>query len=435
MISRRSALLSTLFGAGYVGLRALATGLPPSLLLNPRQALAASGSACGDSSRAQYIIFNTSSTGDPINASVPGTYEDPNIVHSPDPALAPKSLMLRGQAFSAAAPWAALPQHVLDRTVFWHLMTDTPVHAEQPNVLRLMGKTDPREMFPSLLAQRLAPCLGTLQPQPISVGALTPSEGLSYAGAALPIVPPLALKATLGNPEGPLSALEPLRDSTLNDLYALYKTDATPAQKRYLDSLSISQRQVRGIKQELLDALSAIKDNGAQSQMIAAVTLIRMNVSPVIAVHIPFGGDNHADSGLKLETAETLSGVAVLADLMQQLESAGLQDKVSFVSLNVFGRTLGAGSLEGRQHNDHHQVSLTIGKPFLGGVIGGVAPLGEDFGALPIDSKTGVGTPGGDIAAVETLAAFGKSVLSAVGADVSGINAPSAAVIDAAIGS
>jgi len=73
-----------------------------------------------------------------------------------------------------------------------------------------------------------------------------------------------------------------------------------------------------------------------------------MNVSPVIAVHIPFGGDNHADPGLKLETAETLSGVAVLADLMQRLESAELQDKVSFVSLNVFGRTLGAGSLVGR---------------------------------------------------------------------------------------
>ena len=40
MITRRHALMSTLFGAGYVGLRALATGLPASLLLNPRHALA-----------------------------------------------------------------------------------------------------------------------------------------------------------------------------------------------------------------------------------------------------------------------------------------------------------------------------------------------------------------------------------------------------------
>ncbi len=31
-ISRRKALLTTLFGSGYIGLRALATGLPAALL-------------------------------------------------------------------------------------------------------------------------------------------------------------------------------------------------------------------------------------------------------------------------------------------------------------------------------------------------------------------------------------------------------------------
>ena len=45
IVSRRNALLSTLSGAGYVGLRALATGLPVSLLLNPRRALAAAPAA------------------------------------------------------------------------------------------------------------------------------------------------------------------------------------------------------------------------------------------------------------------------------------------------------------------------------------------------------------------------------------------------------
>ena len=39
--TRRQTLMSALFGAGYVGLRALATGLPASFLLNPRRALAA----------------------------------------------------------------------------------------------------------------------------------------------------------------------------------------------------------------------------------------------------------------------------------------------------------------------------------------------------------------------------------------------------------
>jgi hypothetical protein len=170
-LSRRR-LLSALLGAGHVGLRALATGLPPAFLAHPRRALAQAAPACAD--KAQFIIFSTSGDGDSINTCVPGVYEDPLIVHSPDPALAPRPLVIRDRTYSAAAPWSALPQKVLDRTVFWHLMTDTPVHSKQPEVLELMGATQKREMLPSLLARHLAPCLGTVQPQPITVGALTP---------------------------------------------------------------------------------------------------------------------------------------------------------------------------------------------------------------------------------------------------------------------
>src|SRR5499427_7730592 len=120
MITRREAILSTLFGSGYVGLRALATGLPASFLLNPRKALAAAATppACTTPAKAQFIIFATSGGGDPINSSVPGTYEDANIVHSTDPSMAPTPLSIGGQTFTAAAPWAGLPQAVLDRTVF-----------------------------------------------------------------------------------------------------------------------------------------------------------------------------------------------------------------------------------------------------------------------------------------------------------------------------
>ena len=39
-ISRRKALMSALFGAGYVGLRALATGIPASVLLKGHRAFA-----------------------------------------------------------------------------------------------------------------------------------------------------------------------------------------------------------------------------------------------------------------------------------------------------------------------------------------------------------------------------------------------------------
>lgn len=37
-INRRETLLAGLFGAGYVGLRAMATGLPAWFLVNPREA-------------------------------------------------------------------------------------------------------------------------------------------------------------------------------------------------------------------------------------------------------------------------------------------------------------------------------------------------------------------------------------------------------------
>jgi hypothetical protein len=436
MITRRSALMATLFGTGYVGLRALATGLPASLLVNPRRALAApTPPPCGAASKAQYIIFSTSGDGDPISTSVPGTYDDPMIVHSPDPSMAPRPLTIGGRTYSAAAPWSTLPSAVLGRTVFWHMMTGTSVHPKEPQVLELMGATQQNEMLPSLLARQLAPCLGTIQSQPICVGALTPSEALIYQGAAQPIIPALALKATLTNPPGPLSDLQPLRDATLNQLYDVYKNGASPAQKQYIDSLVTSQQQLRSIKQNLLDALSSIKDNSAASQVLAAITLIQMNVSPVISVHIPFGGDNHRDIALADETAQTVSGVATIVSLMSQLAATGLQDRVSLVTLNVFGRTLGPGNTDGRQHNGNHQVSLCIGKPFRGGVIGAVGPVAPDYGALPLDSKTGAGTMSGDIRAIDTLSAFGQTMLAAIGADPSVISSPNntAKVVTAAL--
>src|SRR5438046_2222849 len=111
MISRRDAILSTLFGAGSLGLRALATGLPLSFLANPKKALADSSEpTCNAADKAQYVIFSTSGDGDSINTSAPGTYDDPKIVHSPDPALAPRALTIRGKSFTAGTPWSTLPQ-------------------------------------------------------------------------------------------------------------------------------------------------------------------------------------------------------------------------------------------------------------------------------------------------------------------------------------
>jgi hypothetical protein len=272
-------------------------------------------------------------------------------------------------------------------------------------------------MLPSLLAKQLAPCLGTVQAQPITLGASSPSEGLSYGGQALPIIPPLALKATLTSPTGALANLQALRDQTLTQLDGLYRGSANAGQKAYLDALVTSQSEVRNIRQDLLSSLSSIKDNSVASQITAAVALIQMNVTPVIAIHIPFGGDNHTDAALAKEAQQTVDGVAAIGSLMAQLAAAGLSDQVTFLSLNVFGRTLGPRNVDGRDHNENHQVSITIGKPFRGGVIGGVAPGGGDYAAVAINSATGAGGSGGDISPVESLASFGKTALAAVGVD------------------
>jgi hypothetical protein len=426
-VSRRNVLMSTLFGTGYVGLRALATGIPAGVLLRGTRALAADPASCAAKSKAQYVIMQTSYYGDPWNANAPGTYGSgplATISHNLATTMAPTPLTINGTASTAALPWATpaagglMPQSVLDRTTFWHIMTGTPVHPQEPGVLGLLGATAPNEMLPSLLAKQLAPCLGTIQSQPITLGAVNPSEALSYEGQALPIIPPLALKDTLTNPAGPLAGLtnlQVLRDQTLAKIDDIYRSTATKAQKSYLDALITSQSQVRSINQDLLSALGNIKDNSVASQITAAIVLIQMNIAPVIAIHIPAGGDNHFDAGLATEASQTVSGVGAIASLMSQLQSAGLQDQVTFMSLNVFGRTLGASNTDGRTHNPNHQMSLTIGKPFVGGIVGGIGPVGGDFGALSINSSTGAAN--GDIPAEQTLASFGKTVMSALGVD------------------
>ncbi len=422
---RRSLLMSTLFGAGYIGLRALATGLPVGVLLKGRRALADGTLTCIDKSKAQYFVMSTSYLGDPINANAPGSYDIAAITHPTQPTMAATKMTVGTTQTTAALPWAQLPSSILNRTTFWHIMSNTPVHPAEPQVLSLLDTTQSNEMLPSIISKQMAPCLGTLQSQPITVGAANPSEGLKYEGQALPIIPPLALKSTLTNPTvspfTELTKLQSIRDNTLAQLNDLYAGTATKAQKAYLDSLILSQQEIRGINQALLDMLSSITDNSVASQTTAALALIKMNVTPVVAIHIPFGGDNHFDDTATLgplgtEAQQTVSGVASIQNLIQSIDGYGMTNQVSFMSLNVFGRTLGPVNTTGRQHNPNHQVSITIGTQFKAGIVGSIAAVGSDYGCTSINSTSGAGG-GGDIATTDTLASFGKTILSSVGVD------------------
>lgn len=421
--ARRQFILQSLCGAGLLGLRSLASGIPIAVLSDPRRALAQDMPALNNP---QFLVLNTSQAGDPINCNAPGTYADANIVHPADPRMAKTSIRVGAGMYDAAAPWATLANlakapNLFARTSFLHHSTGTEQHLHQPDVHALMGRVVDKDMAVSAFAAQLAPALGTIQAQPVAIGTSDSSEAISYKGRPQPLLNPMSLATVLGSPAGMLGKLKELRDRDLDRLNAFFKERGTAGQRGFLDNYANSQGQVRKIASDLLSQLSAIKDNSAASQVQAAVVLIKMKVAPVITIHIPFGGDNHFDASLEAESEQTVAGMANIASLMTGLGDAQLSDKVTFASFNVFGRTLRmAGG--GRSHNRNHHLTLLIGRNVKGGVVGGVAPIGDDYGAVPISSSSGLADNNGDIAVVDSLASVGKTLGVALGLSEQTVN-------------
>ena len=413
--TRREAILAALFGAGSIGLRAVATGLPASILLNPRRSLA---DACASRERAQFVIWATSGSGDPSNANVPGTYEDQGIAHSLDPLMAPTPMSLGGRSYTAAKPWASLPQSVLDRTCFFHHTTLTNSHANESKVLKLMGGIKRQEMLVSLMAQQLRPCLDTVQVEPASISG----EFITFGGRVLPALTPTGLRDVFISPKGALTTLQKLRDGDLDRIYTALKASGNPTQLTYLDRMVNSQRELRNISDSLLGSLAGITANDLNGQITAAVALIQMGVTPASVIQMPFGGDNHSDANLARETAQHVSSIAAIASLQQKLQAAGLQDRVTFVLMNVFGRTLNRPTRMGRDHLGSHHCTVIIGKGVRGSVIGGVVKSGNDYAATAIDSRTGQPGASADIRFEETLGAVGKTIGAAVGVSADVLN-------------
>lgn len=413
-LHRRDLLKSA---AGGIALRALATGVPASILLNPRPGRAAVDTLADGPGR--MLILMTSNAGDPLNANVPGTYGGAasEVAHSLDPQMAATQLRLSGRQYTAAKPWADLPQNVLDRTVFFHHATYTPVHQDQSKVMRLMGATDDEEMLVSILARELGPRQGAVQNLPLSLGARNGSELLSASGQVLANVGPTSIKAALGGATGPLADLAPLRDREIDRLYNLYKAHGTKKDVGLLDAWARSRDEVRGVSDALLARLDAIANNNEDDQASAAAVLAAMNITPVITIKGRFGGDNHNDTGLVAETEQHVSGIARLGRLVRDLDglrSEGvLRHEVIVGTMNVFGRTLRKKGTAGRDHNRSHHVTVMVGDPFKGGVVGGVERSGNDYRATSIDSASGA--VNGDIPYDDTLGSMAKTLGLALG--------------------
>jgi hypothetical protein len=428
-LTRRDSLRAALFGGGYLGLRALATGLPLYFLRDPARATAQDlECAIMAKEKLQYLILSASSQGDPMNCNCPGTYEVADIIHPMQPEMAATPVMLGSKSVMAAKPWAstdmggALSAATLARTSFFHHSTRTTVHGDQPKVMKLLGSTKGSEMMISAFAKHLAGCFGTVQPEPIAVGARgNAGELVSFTGRTLPSVSPTQLKQLLtGSRNDPLVKLRTMRDSALDQLNALAKQDATGVQQEFLDALALSQRQVRQLADQLATTLNAITSDDASGQALAAAALIAANVTPVVTVHIPFGGDNHTDQDLQNEVDQHVSGVAGIQAIQDALAMLSLTDKTTFATMNVFGRNLnGIAKVEGRTGRDHygnHSVMVMIGKNVAPGVIGGVmAGSSGAYGASDIDSASGAATKGADIPAADTQLSAARTLGAALG--------------------
>lgn len=404
-LSRRNMLKSALFGSGFVGLRSMVTGIPLAALVGGQ---IGDAFAEGDpTEEPQSLVLFSSQAGDPFNANAPGCYGVSGVHNNPAASMAPTQMMLGDVQTTAAKPWAEVPQRFLDRTTFIHHRTYFNTHPAYPKVLTLAGAAksavgNGTDQVSSVFSSELAPLVDTLQVEPI---ALSKTE-LSFQGRALQSLRPSMLRQMFAPLDGVELDLQLLRDQTLDDMHALLEETGTHAQKTWLDRHALSREQVREIDETLLERFALLDNDSAMNQVRAAVTLILMKVSPVIAIQIPFGGDNHKDAGLVKERDETISGVATWQFLLEELEAAGLQDKVTVANLNVFGRTLrDQGDGKGRDHNLNHHVMSICGKHVKGGVVGGIEPSGNDYGATSIDSVTGAGVPGnmGDIDVDMTL--------------------------------
>ena len=427
---RRQLLKRALYGASGVGLRSLATGLPISFLLGRQPRAAAQTAAVGLAP--QFLVFSTSGDGDPISCNVPGTYVS-GASHSANPTMAPTQVNFGGTASTAALPWATFLSSapgISDRTTFFHHATLTVDHSAAANVCRLLGGTQENIQLQEIFASYLGKPLETVQTAPITFNTYG-SELCSFQGRTLAALSPIGLKTILAPPQGPLVDLVKLRDSQLDAISAYLRTHGTTQQKQALDLLALSQKQVRSLSDSLISSLEGIADNSNASQLTAAIIMIQMKVTSVVQIHLHVAGDNHFDTqagevfAAERQDHNTLlggdpaihNGVGDLTRFCQGLKTAGLEDRVTFASYNVFGRGL-VEVKGGREHAFTHSCGVVMGKHVKPGIIGGIVPTpdGSQFQATPIDASTGLAAlGGGDVPYEQTMASFGKTLGTLVG--------------------
>lgn len=438
-ITKRDLLRRALWGSGGLGLKALATGLPPAFLLGRRTALAQ------EAARPTYLILSNAQAGHPLNANGPGTYPvNPSDANDPLTRIAhprvdelgvaplgtidgvdygasafetPTDLVLGDTTVPAAGPWATLPAAMRRRTLFLHHATYANAHPEFANVMKFHGAIKGptgtgQEMLSSFIAQETAGRLGTLMRRPINVGGgLVTSEG-----RPLGQLDPRELQSLFGVTTHPTRIPDPtqltrLRDAVIDEVYRDVAANGRHAQRAFLDRYALSRAQAASLGDSLAPLLANINGNAPIDEVEAAVALLRLNVTPVVVMQLPFGGDNHQDRHLQNEVTQTISSINTFRALWSRLNREGLQDRVTFAYLDVFGRKLRRNQAGGRDHNRDHHTMMMFGPRVRPGVIGGLEPSFNDRGEIQ-DFRA---TPIGSITLDQTLESAGKTLARAVG--------------------
>lgn len=368
-LKRSSQALSALF------VQSLASGLPASFLLNPTQVHAQSS----DQLR-KTLILSTSRRGDPMNINCPGSYRQ-SVENNP--ILESATGTFGTSEAQAARVWCDLPVALRNRLGFFHYAPRSAAHPEYLDAMAFHGNLNGRggngsEIFPSAIAQMTYQQGLYLQEEPVRLC----DTDLTFESQPIQQVKPVDLKALFDPADPALVDLRSVRDSVLDSLYADMRVNGNRAQRNFVDRYALSREQSRQLSMNLGQYLEGIPNdeedlNNAQDQIIAAVALARIGVSPVITVNIPFGGDNHQDSDLQMEADQTTSGVQLIGELWNMLNVAQLEDQVSFAAMNVFGRRSTRNSRGGRDHNQHHAVMVGFGSGVQGGVYGRMTADGQ----------------------------------------------------------
>ncbi len=413
----------------------LATGLPASFLLHGRVAEA---DADGPPT---YTILSTSAAGHPLNANMPGTYpinpadmSDPlHLVQHPQVAELgaevigtvggveigaadfenPSDVQLGSQTFKASGAWGALDASLRDRMAFIHHATYSAAHSEFGNVMKFHGAIKApsgtgSEMLASMIAQENAPRLGTLTDTPINVGGSLTTVG----GRPLDRLRPPQLQslfAATGHPTGtdPIEFAR-LRDALVDEMYAELQVNGSHAQRSFLDRYAISRGHAAELGASLSPLLAGVTGDTSRDRALAAVALLKLNVTSVVVLNFRAGGDNHSDNDLRNEVEETIEHLDALQFLWERLQAEGLADRTTYAYLDVFGRRFRRNG--GRAHNRGHHGMVMFGPRVRPGVVGGLEPFMRngriyDFHARAI----------GDVPFEQTLESAGKTLAAAVG--------------------